>query len=112
MGRLLDGGRGYQPWLEDEAQGLLSQVFPFVWYCLIFDCSLAVLWLSLTFVTDPSLLFQGLHLLLQANLLLEEVQHLEMEGLQKVELAVAGSEAGDLYRLLRGALSHSPMSIA
>ena len=35
------------------------------------DCSFAVLWPSLTFVTDPSLLFQGLHLLQQASLFRE-----------------------------------------
>ena len=69
-----------------------------------------VLWLSLAFVTDPFSLFQGLHLLRQASLLREEAQQLEVEGLQKVELAVAGSEAEGLYGLLRGALSHSSMS--
>ena len=59
-----------------------------------------------------SLLFQGLHLLCWASLLHEEVQCLETEGLPKVEMAVAGSEAEGLYKLLRGALSHSPMSFA
>ena len=63
-------------------------------------------------MTDPSLVFQGLHLLHWARLLWEEAQHLETEGLQKVQLAVAGSEAEGSYRLLRGALSHYPMSTA
>ena len=64
--------------------------------------SLAVLWLSLTFVTDlsPFFSFQGLHLLCQASLLHEEAKHLEAVGLQKVELAVAGSEAEGLYGFL------------
>ena len=53
-----------------------------------------------------------MHLLHWVSQLWEEAQHLETEGLQKVELAVAGSEAEGLYRLLRGALSHSPMSMA
>ena len=42
-----------------------------------------------------------------ASLLWEEVQQLEAEGLQKIELAVAGSETEGLYMFLRGALSHS-----
>ena len=54
--------------------------------------------------------FQGLDLLRRASSLKEEVQQLETEGLLKIELAVEGSEAEGLYRLLRAALSHSPMS--
>ena len=45
-------------------------------------------------------------------MLREEAQQLESEGLQKVEIAVAGSEAEGLYGLLGGALSHSSMSSA
>ena len=56
--------------------------------------------------------FQGLHLLCQASTLREEAQCLETAGLQKVEMVVAGSKAEGLYRLLRGALSHSPRSMA
>ena len=37
-------------------------------------------------------------------------QQWEMEGLQNIESAVAESEAEVLYRLLRGAVSHSPIS--
>ena len=76
------------------------------------DYSFTVSWLSLAFVTDPFSLFQGLHLLRHCSFLREKAQKLEAEGLQKVELAVAGSEAVGLYRLLRGALSHSTMSSA
>ena len=36
-----------------------------------------------------------------------EVQHLEMEGLEKIESAVVGSEAEGLYRLLGGAISYT-----
>ena len=99
--------------VEDEVQGLLSQVFLFAWYCLAFlNVLFIVLWLRLAFVTDLSLLFQGLHLLQSASLLREEAHWLEAEGLQKVKMAGAGFEAEGLYRLLRGVLSHSPMSTA
>ena len=54
-----------------------------------------------------SLLFLGLHLLCQVSILCEEAQHLGTEGLQKVEMAVAGSEAESLYSLLRK-LYHIP----
>ena len=57
-------------------------------------------------------LFQELDLLKWASVLREEEQQLEVEGLQKVKLAVAGSEAEGLYRLLMGAVSHSSMSSA
>ena len=53
--------------------------------------------------------FQGLDLLKQVSLLWEEAQQLQTEGLQKIESAVAGLEAEGLYRLLRGAVSHSPV---
>ena len=46
--------------------------------------------------------FQGLHLLRWASLLKEEAQQLEVDGLQKIELAVAGSETEGLYRLPEG----------
>ena len=69
-----------------------------------------VLWLNLAFVIDP--LFQGLGLLKWASSLWEEMQQLEMERLQKIELAVAGSEVEGLYGLLRGGMSYFPMSSA
>ena len=39
----------------------------------------------------------------------EKAQHLEMEGLAKMEAAVAGSEAEGFYGLLRGLISHSSL---
>ena len=72
--------------------------------------SFTVLWLSLVFVTDPFFSFQGLGLLKWASSLWGEVQWLEMEGLQKIELAVAGLEVEGLYGIRRGAVSLSPMS--
>ena len=39
-----------------------------------------------------------------------EAQCLEMEGLAKMEAAVAGSEAEGFYGLLRGVISHSSLS--
>ena len=109
----MDCSKGIPALAEEEVQGLLSQVFLFAGYCLAFlTVPFIVLWLSLAFVTDPFLLFQGLHLLWHASLLREEAQWLEAEGLQKVKMAVAGSEAEHLYGLMRGALLHSSMSSA
>ena len=39
-----------------------------------------------------------------------EAQHLETEGLEKMEMAVTGSEAECFYGVLRGAVSHSSLS--
>ena len=62
---------------------------------------------------DRSLSFWGVcTCCIRPAFLYEEAQHLETAGLQKVELAVAGSEAEGLYRLLQGALSHSSASMA
>ena len=59
---------------------------------------------------------QGLNLLKQASLLCKEVckleleaQWLEREGLEKMEVAVTGSEAEGFYGLLRGAVLHSSL---
>ena len=41
-----------------------------------------------------------------------EAQHLETEGLAKMEAAVAGSEVEGFYGLLRGAISHSSLPIS
>ena len=41
-----------------------------------------------------------------------EAQHLEADGLEKMEVAVAGSEVGGFYGLLRGAMLHSSVSPA
>ena len=76
--------------------------------CLYF---LQSLYLNLILVLDPTFyLPQGLNLLKRASTLWKEAQQLESEGLQKIVSAVAGSEAGDFYRLLRGAVSHTPIS--
>ena len=65
------------------------------------------------------LYFQGLGLLKRVSSLKEEAhqleekaQHLQMEGLEKVEVAVAGSEVEGFYKLLRGAIAHHPISSA
>ena len=41
-----------------------------------------------------------------------EAQHLEADGLEKMEVVVAGSEAEGFYGLLRGAMSHYSVSPA
>ena len=46
----------------------------------------------------------------EAHKLESEAQHLETEGLEKIEVAVTGSEAEGLYGLLRGAVTHSSLS--
>ena len=58
----------------------------------------------------PFPLFQGLDLLKWASTLRERAQQLETEGLGKIEVAVAGSEAEGPYGFLRRAISHSPVS--
>ena len=45
----------------------------------------------------------------EAHKLESEAQHLETEGLEKMEAAVTGSEAEGFYGLLRGAVSHSSL---
>ena len=84
-------------------------------HCLVLlslsNYSFTVLWLSLAFVTGPLFSFsQGLGLLRWVSSLWEEAQQLEIEGLQKIQLAVAGLEAEGLYSLLKGAIPYSPMS--
>ena len=41
-----------------------------------------------------------------------EAQHLEADGLEKMEVVTAGSEAEGFYGLLRGAMLHSPITLA
>ena len=48
----------------------------------------------------------------EAQKLEMEAQHLEADGLEKMEVAVAGSEAEGFYGLLRGAMLHSSISPA
>ena len=79
------------------------------------------MWLS-TFFYIPTLsffIFYGLDLLKKAGALLEEAQKSEMEaqcleaeGLEKMEVVVAGSEVEGFYGLLRGAMLHSSISSA
>ena len=111
---LLDRGRGCTSFGQRQSSGAAKSGISFCFLLLdLSDYSLAVSSLSLTFVTDFSLpFFQGLHLLHWANLFHEEAQCLETAGLQKVELAVARSEAEGLYWLLQGALSNSSVSMA
>ena len=57
-------------------------------------------------------LFQGLCLLWQDASLCEEASHLEVTGLQKVELALVGSNAEGLYGLLWDVFSHTSSAVA
>ena len=82
------------------------------------------IWLSIPlYIPTPVFLFpfifQGLVLLKRASSLWEEAhkiemeaQHLETEGLGKMEVAVVGSEVEGFYGLLRGAVSHPSTSSA
>ena len=54
--------------------------------------------------------FQGLDLLTRVSAHREVAQWLEVEGLQKIESAVNGSEAEGFYGLLKGAVSHASSS--
>ena len=54
LGTFVGGGKGVLALAEEEAKGLLSEVFTFCLILLILpDCSFTILWLSLAFVTDP-----------------------------------------------------------
>ena len=57
-------------------------------------------------------LFQGLHLLWKATSLCEEDSHLEVAGLQKVELVLAGSSAEGLHGLLWDVLSCTSSTVS
>ena len=48
----------------------------------------------------------------EAHKLESEVQHLKMEGLEKMEAAVTNSEVEGLYGLLRRAVTHSSLSMS
>ena len=90
------------PWVEVEGAsigrgggtGVVKSGMSLCWVLLsLSDCSFTVLWLSLAFLTHLFSLFQSLELLRWASILWEEAQQLKAEGLEKVQLAVAGSEA-------------------
>ena len=111
----LDANGGFPAIPEGEAWGLLLEVgllSPFF------------IWLSIPlYILTPVFLFpfifQGLVLLKRASSLWKEAyrieveaQHLETEGLGKMEVVVAGSEAEGFYGLLRGEVSHPSTSSA
>ena len=104
---------GSQHWQRRRCRGCNVRCYFFAWYCLVF---LPIFFHGPVFKSDLCdrphffLFFQSLDLLKRASSLGEEAQWLETEGLRKIESAVAGSEAEGLYGLLRGAMSHSPMS--
>ena len=56
------------------------------------------------------MLKQAISLCEEACKLEMEAQHLETEGLEKMEVVVTGSEAEGLYGHLRGAVAHSSLS--
>ena len=102
---------------EEEAWGLLLEV------SLLSSLSLLLLvWLSTSlYIPTPvfSFIFQGLDLLKRAGSMREEAHRLEMEaqcleteGLEKMKVVVAGSEAKGFYGLLRGAMLHYSVSPA
>ena len=94
---------------QNEAQALLNQVYFFCFVLLDHsDCSLAA------FVAKSDLCDRPLSLFFRAFIYCDRLVcwGVKLADLQKVEMVVAGSEAGGLYRLLRGVLSHSPMSTA
>ena len=109
---------GASSFAEEEAWELLCEVFsPFLLLtffslCLCFSQSLH---LSSVLLIDLISLFfslQGLNLLKKVSAFKEEAQKLEAEGLQKIQLAVVGSEAEGFYWLLKGAVSHTSSSSA
>ena len=102
--------------LEEEAWGLLLEVSLFSSLPVFFLCGFLLLF---TFLPKYFFTFQGLDLLKRVGALWEEAQklemeaqHLEAEGLEKMEALVVDSEAEGFYGLLRGAVSHSSISPA
>ena len=74
-------GRHMDCYMRYSSLLVIAQLFTYIF---------SVLYLSLTLLTDP--------------------MQLDMEGLQKIESAVAGLEVEGLYGLLRGAISYSLVS--
>ena len=77
-----------------------------------FPCGFLLLF---TFLPLYFFIYKGLDLLKKVGALQEEAQKLDMEaehleacGLEKMEVAVAGSEVEGFYGLLMGAMSDSP----
>ena len=99
---------------EEEAQGLLHEVFLFYLVLLsLFTYFFSmVLYLSLTFVIDlmSLLLFSGSQFVNEGKPFEGGGSVTRNRGATKIESAVEGSEVQGLYKLLRGAVSNSPMS--
>ena len=107
----LDGGGGPSSIAWGGGMGaVVWGIPPFSFFSLDLHFS-QCLYLNLMLMLDPifSLLW-GLNLLKRASTLWKEAQQLKSEGLQKIESAVAGLEVVDFYRLLRGTVSHTPIS--
>ena len=116
----LGGSKGFPCIARGGGSGIVAggRFFLPAWYLCGFLFQL--LFLYFPFYTSIFVLpFQGLGMLKRVSSLKEEAcrleeeaQHLEMEGLGKVEVAVAGLEVEGFYGLLRGAIAHSSISSA
>ena len=107
----LGASGGFPAYPEEAARGLLLEVSLF--------CSLLFFPCGFLHSYPVFFIFQGLDLLKRVGSLWEEAhklemeaQHLKVEGLEKIEESVAGSEVEGFYGLLRGAMSHSSISPA
>ena len=90
------GGR----WLQKPAHPVnLAESFDFFFH---FACCLCLLPMVLLRLLN---VLQGLHQLHLASHLWWEAQQLKAHGLQRNEFAVAGSKAGDLYDILKAAMT-------
>ena len=109
---------GFPACPEEEAKELLAEVSSFSWFSILpISLHLAIgtefCCFSVAFHLDPFLfLFQSLWSLQQASVLRKEAQkleerahELETEGWRQMREAVAGSEAENLYGLLKGVTS-------
>ena len=104
---------GFPAHLEVEAQGLLLEVSLFSLFfsphVVFYFFTFLPLYFHLSGTRStkkPGSLWE------EAHKFEMEAQHLEAEGLEKMEAAVAGSEAEGFYGLLRGAMLHSSISPA
>ena len=111
----LEGGGGITSvrWGGGTKITLRSRFSLLAWHLYGIPSQLFFLYFLFYISIPVFLFFQGLGLLKrvsslkeEAHQLEEEAQHLEMEGLGKVEVAVAGSEVEGFYRFLRGAIAH------
>ena len=108
----MDGG-GRLLMLAKEAQKILQEVYRL---CLILAWSSSYSsFASFYILVSKSNLYDMFHFsgfgsTEKGSSLRKDAQQLETEGLRKIEVAVAGLEAEGLYEILRGAISHSPVS--